>query len=211
MNNGQLKQLEQRWDAQWPTTAAQTRREVFQQLIAAYTSRDRHYHDLRHIADCLREFDSVKHLAHDPHAIEVAIWFHDVVYDGARQDNEERSAEIADEALQRLGASTALRRDVEALILFTRHDRDPDTSDGKLIVDIDLASLGRSAEVFDANGRAIRQEYANVPEEDFRKGRASLLGMFLSRPRIYMTDEFFNRYEQQARQNLQRSLNAIEA
>jgi predicted metal-dependent HD superfamily phosphohydrolase len=104
-----------------------------------------------------------------------------------------------------------MRREVDDLILFTRHDLDPDTRDGKLMVDIDLASLGLPPEMFDANGRAIREEYAHVPEDDFRRGRASLLGRFLNRPRIYLTDEFFNRYETQARQNLRRSLNSIDA
>jgi predicted metal-dependent HD superfamily phosphohydrolase len=209
--NALANTLAERWNSQWRTVPPQTRREVFDALITAYTQPDRHYHDLRHIADCLREFDSVKHLANDPQAVENAIFFHDVVYDGSRADNEERSADFAESCLKKLGASDALRGEVDRLILFTRHDRDPDTDDGRLMVDIDLASLGRSADVFDANGRAIRQEYANVPEEDFRRGRASLLGMFLNRPRIYMTDEFFNRYEKQARSNLQRSLDAIEA
>lgn len=211
MMDALVNQLARRWEGAWSAASPQVRRAVFDELIGAYTAADRHYHDLRHIAACLREFDSIKHLTSNPRAVEAAIWFHDVVYDGQRQDNEEQSAEFADAALVRLGADEALRREVRDLVLFTRHDQAPPTSDGRLMVDIDLASLGLPAEMFDANGLAIRQEYAHVPEADFRRGRASLLGRFLSRPRIYLTDEFFARYEEQARKNLRRSLSAIEA
>ena len=203
------KSLADRWERLWAAAPAHVRREIFDALLAAYNSPERHYHDLRHIATCLHEFDSVRHLATNSQAVEAAIWFHDVVYDGRRQDNEERSAQWAESCLQRLGVSDAIRAEVKDLILFTRHDRDPITVDGKLMVDIDLASLGFSPEVFDANGHAIRREYAHVPERDFLRGRASLLGRFLARPRIYLTDEFCRRYETQARANLQRSLSAI--
>ena len=206
-----VSKLAQRWEAAWGDASPEVRRDVFDALIAAYTAPDRHYHDIRHIAACLREFDSVRPLATNAQAVEAAIWFHDVVYDGHRQDNEERSADVAMDALARLGADDALRNAVRDLVLFTRHDHTPPTNDGKLMVDIDLASLGLPAEMFDANGDAIRLEYAHVPEADFRKGRASLLGRFLSRPRIYLTDEFYSRYEEQARKNLRRSLNAIGA
>ena len=207
-----LASLASRWELLWHEHAtADTRREILDQLIAAYTAPQRHYHDLRHVAECLREFDSVRHLAANPQAVEAAIWFHDVVYDGHRQDNEERSAEWAEESLQRLGASAALRAQVRDLVLFTRHDRPPVTADGKLMVDIDLASLGFAPDIFDANGRAIRREYPHVPEADFLRGRAALLGRFLDRPRIYLTEHFFAHYEQQARQNLQRTLSAIDA
>src|SRR4051794_16262917 len=94
-----------------------SRRREFDQLIAAYTAQDRYYHGIDHIADCLREFDSVGHLASDPQSIQLAIWFHDVVYDGRRMDNEELSADVADAALARLGATDELRDCVRKLIL----------------------------------------------------------------------------------------------
>ena len=110
-----------------------------------------------------------------------------------------------------MGAPADLCREVRELILFTRHDRTPPTQDGKLIVDIDLASLGAPENIFDANGEAIREEYAHVPEPDFNRGRANMLGRFLQRPRIYYTDAYFIRFERQARENLKRSLAAIGA
>ena len=200
-------EFRKRWEERFGGMGtAQSRAEVFDQLIAAYTAPSRHYHSLDHIAECLYEFDTVRAQAADPTAVEAAIWFHDVVYDGRRADNEEQSANIADAALEKLGAAMKLRERVRQLILLTRHDRAPDSEDGKLIVDIDLASLAVPAREFDHNTQLIRQEYPHISEEKFREGRCALLLRFLRRPRIYFTATFFNRSEQAARENLERAL-----
>ena len=200
-------QLRERWErACAGAGSVPLRQQVFKELCDAYTSADRFYHGIGHITECLREFDSVHELAMNPRAIELAIWFHDVVYDGRRTDNEERSAELADARLALLGVGDVFRGEVRRLILLTRHDGEPPDVDGKLIVDIDLASLARPAEVFDQNTRLIRREYPHVGEAEFARGRREMLGRFLARPRIYYTDVFFERYEQRARENLIRAL-----
>jgi len=197
--------LRRRWhDAMRGIGAPMLRDDIYRELVSAYTGPDRHYHDIRHIADCLREFDGVRHLAHNPDALQVAIWFHDVVYDGRRMDNEEQSAEVAADALQRLGASDAFIEQVQQLILFTRHNTEPDTPDGKLMVDIDLTSLALAPDRFDENSRRIRSEYLHVPDETFVRNRNDMLGGLLKRPRIYYTDVFYDRCEGQARENLER-------
>lgn len=203
-------ELQGRWEACCRGLGTpEARQDIFEQLVTAYARPDRHYHDLRHIAGCLAELNNTGQSPTNPQALELAIWFHDVVYDGRRQDNEERSADVAEAALRRLGVEEILRREVRELILLTRHDKVPPTIDGKLMVDIDLAGLGVAAEVFDANGLAIRQEYSHVSDAEFRRGRATLLGRFLERPRIYYTDAFHDRYEKQARANLGRALAAL--
>jgi predicted metal-dependent HD superfamily phosphohydrolase len=203
-------ELRERWEGLrlGGAGAAVTRGRVFDRLWAAYAGHDRHYHGIDHIDECLRELDSVRWLSRQPAALETAIWFHDVVYDGRQKDNEERSAQVANEELSRLDAPEALRAEVARLVLLTRHDRDPlpDDVDGQLIVDIDLASLARPPEVFDENTRRIRLEYPHVSDADFRRGRRDLLGTFLARPRIYHTEALSRRYERQARENLTRAL-----
>jgi predicted metal-dependent HD superfamily phosphohydrolase len=201
-------QLLRRWTALLDRAGAPSTRgeDVGQMLIASYTAPDRYYHGLDHIAECLNELDSIREQAGDSRAIELAIWFHDVIYDGRRTDNEERSADLANERLAELGLAESLRRDVHRLILCTRHDREPPDVDGKIMVDIDLASLGRPAEVFDENTRLIRKEYPHVADADFARGRRDMLGRFLARPRIYYTDFFRDRYESRARENLSRAL-----
>jgi predicted metal-dependent HD superfamily phosphohydrolase len=204
-----VKQLRGRWDSLWPDAAVADRGGVFDQLMSAYTGSDRHYHGAAHIIECLSEFDDVRSLASNWRAIEAAIWFHDVVYDGTKKDNEERSADFADSALGRLKQPEAFCAEVRRLILLTRHDHEPADIDGKLMVDIDLASLARSPEVFAENTRLIRLEYPHVNESEFARGRLSMLGRFLARRRIYYTDAFFDRYEKPARTNLQRGIDRM--
>lgn len=59
-----------------------------------YSEPHRHYHNFHHIADSLAEFDRARHLAREPLAVELAIWFHDTVYDTRAGNNEEQSAEL---------------------------------------------------------------------------------------------------------------------
>lgn len=178
--------------------------------IYYYREPQRHYHDWKHIEHCLAEFQAVKDQCKDATAVEAAIWFHDAVYDPRRHDNEKRSAELAAETLRELGIPGDFIAKVKSLILATRHDKRPGTNDGRLLADIDLAILGQEPVIFDWYERMIRQEYTHVPDEAFARGRAAILKRFLERPRIYWTDYFFQKYEQQARENLQRSMQKLQ-
>jgi predicted metal-dependent HD superfamily phosphohydrolase len=205
----------ERWRAMWAAFGADEayQLELFDELQRCYAEPGRAYHTLAHIRDCLRQFDLVRPLAGHPHRVECALWFHDVIYDPGRSDSEERSARWAVRALRQAGAPDPVPARVEALILATKHHAPPASPDpdAALVVDIDLAILGRPPAEFDAYEAAIRREYAALPEEDYRRGRAEFVRDLLARPRIYQTDYFFERYEAQARRNLVRSLERLEA
>ncbi len=206
-----LANLHSRWDALLrPLATPATRHHEFEQLIGHYREPHRAYHNLLHIVDCLHQFDGVRYMAPDPDAIEAAIWFHDVIYDPRASDNEGMSAAYADNSLARLGAAEPLRAEVNRLVLLTRHDAPPKDLAGQLMVDTDLSSLGAAAAVFDQNGQNIRREFAHVDDATYRASRAAILRTFAQRPRIYLTDVFFERYEEAARDNLRRALAALE-
>jgi len=181
-------------------------RAVFDDLYTRYTAADRRYHDIHHIDDCLRLFDTIRALASQPDAIELAIWFHDTIYDSHKSDNEEASASLADSALMQLGVPRPTTRSVCDLILTTKHNAPPADPDAALLVDIDLSILGQPAPVFDAYEAGVRFEYAWVPDSAFRAGRSKVLQSFLDRTRIYTTNYFRDAFESAARQNLNRSL-----
>jgi predicted metal-dependent HD superfamily phosphohydrolase len=182
---------------------------AFQLIEYAYTAPERHYHNVRHIADCLRELTALRPTCRDPLAVEAALLFHDFEYNPTRHDNEERSADEAAMALRAVGWEAPRIQLVRGLILATRHAAPPDTPDAALVTDIDLAVFGKDEETFDAYELAIRREYAHVPDDVFRAARSAVLRGFLSRPRIYATDSCADRYEMKARQNLGRSLAAL--
>jgi len=111
----------------------------WQELHAAYTQSWRAYHNLEHIGHCLAEFASAQHLAQNANAVEAAIWFHDAVYDPQAKDNEERSADLAGNFLSHAGQPNEFCDSVRALILATKHDTTPSSTDSRLLTDIDLA------------------------------------------------------------------------
>lgn len=171
------------------------REDILDLLKVRYAEPQRRYHTLEHIEHCLEEFDPRQ--AREPEAVELAIWFHDAVYDTRRAENEERSAEL-------LLALMPEAKSAARLILATKHHR-ASTPDEALLVDVDLAILGQPEARFDLYERQIREEYAWVPEPIFRQKRAAILRGFLDRPFIYGTEPFRARYEAAARRNLSRT------
>jgi predicted metal-dependent HD superfamily phosphohydrolase len=199
--------LEQRFAALWARLGLMGgSAPAFADLAGRYGEPHRAYHTLAHLEHCLRELDGARDLAADFDAVELALWFHDAVYDTHAADSEERSARLMAEAVGRAGGSAALRDKVAALILATRHAAEPEDADARLLVDVDLAILGQPEDAFDLYEHQVRREYGWVLEPVFRAGRAALLKGFLARRAIYATDQFRTMYEAQARANLARSL-----
>lgn len=182
-----------------------------QRLVAAYAEPSRHYHNLRHLEECLGESDAARALAQKPSLVEAALWFHDAVYDPTSGHNEEDSARLAVECLAAGGVSPELIDLVRQLILCTKTHVPAATPDAALLIDIDLAILGQPAARFWDYERAIRAEYAWVPEETFREKRAEILARFLARPAIYHTDFYRQKYENVARANLRAAITALQA
>ena len=183
---------------------------LFDSLDAAYGERDRHYHDRSHVAECLRQFRRVADLAECPADVELAIWFHDAVYDAREKDNEERSVQWAAQALRHAGAAAEPIDRVVELILATK-THEPASADAALMVDVDLGILGTSPETFERYDQAIALEYAWMEAEAYRVGRAAVLRSFLERTRIYRTDTFHNALDARARANLAAKVAELEA
>lgn len=191
-------------------TNSQDSSSLFADLVKHYSQYGRYYHNDEHINDCLRKLDVSKHLAVHSDMVELALWFHDVIYDSKAKDNEEQSAVFCANALIKANVPHEVVQSVSTLILITRHTGQPATEDEKLIVDIDLSILGEEQDKFERYERQIRQEYAWVPEEQFRVGRTAVLQGFINRKSIYYTDFFQQRYELQARKNLVNSMSALQ-
>jgi len=179
--------------------------EAYQELIEKYAEPHRKYHNLYHINICLAELETVKRFATNANALEIAIWYHDAIYDVWANDNEEKSAELAEKVIIDLGLSRALAQRVKGIILATKHNSVPDHYDAKLMLDIDIANFGK-AEMFKITNQLVREEYSAVAEKEFMEGRSNILAKFLNRPRIYLTNFFYNKYEDAAKKNIAGSI-----
>jgi len=183
--------------------------DAFTELTKCYAEKHRHYHTAQHIAECLARLDEARALCEHPDEVEIALWFHDAIYDTHAKDNEAQSADWAARVLHDAGAEKPVIDRVRTLIMATCHDALPETRDACVLVDIDLSILGAPPERFDAYELEIRAEYAWVPNILFRSTRRKILGEFLKRPSIYSTDDFKQKLENNARANLARSLRAL--
>lgn len=175
-------------------------------LLQAYAEPQRHYHTLQHLHECLAQFDEVATLPPHPHAIEMALWFHDAVYDVKASDNEQRSADWAREVLREAEVDATAVERVDRLILATRHTATPADADEQLLVDIDLSILGAASDRFGEYEQQIRREYAFVPRWLFKRKRRAILQGFLDRGRIYSTAHFHDALETRARHNLRAAI-----
>ncbi|MBI4175643.1 MAG: N-methyl-D-aspartate receptor NMDAR2C subunit [Candidatus Aenigmarchaeota archaeon] len=196
-----------RWLEFWKRIGAKgDPQKAYYMLEGLYSVQQRAYHNLSHIGRCLDEYHPARHLPEHPDEVEMALWFHDAFYDTMAADNETRSAQLAYRISRDIGLPDLFAGNVHDLILETRHIVTPFDIDSQVLADVDLSILGTPEVEFDEYENNIRKEYRWVPDWQFRAGRAKILGDFLARPSIYSTEFFREKYEGQARRNIERSL-----
>jgi len=194
--------FEHRWQRLWKELGLPAPAGLLAALLDAYSEAQRHYHTLQHLDECLAHFDALRQLAEHPAEIELALWFHDAVYDVHARDNEARSADWAASALLAAGLALDTCRRVHGLVIATCHDALPTSLDAQLLTDVDLAILGAGPERFAEYETQIRAEYGHVPQALFVEKRRQILQGFLDRERIFHTQPCQARFEAAARRNL---------
>lgn len=185
----------------------------FQEFARRYGEPHRKYHTLEHIRDCLEQFALVRAQCEYPLALEMAIWFHDFVYDPLRKDNEEESRKAMRRFLNRVYKKQRPSQEFENLmalgdqhIAATKHTAAQTGHDTQIMVDIDLSILGREWNVYEQYTQQIGEEYKAVMKLIYRFRRKSIMQSFLKRDRIFSTQLFYDRYETQARKNIAREI-----
>jgi predicted metal-dependent HD superfamily phosphohydrolase len=179
---------------------------VWARLVAAYGEPQRHYHTLDHIAAVVARGVQLRARFAQPDAALLALFFHDVVYDPARRDNEARSADLLQDWLGRhldAGIVTFCRTAIEAT---ASHAAQGDT-DIDLVLDIDMAILGASRDAYLRYAEGVAREYLPVYGlEAYAAGRAKLfLEPTLAHERLFLTAPFAG-LEDQARGNMTEEL-----
>ncbi|MFA1544878.1 HD domain-containing protein [Actinomadura chokoriensis] len=196
----------------WVALAGPHTRHIGVELDERYGEPHRRYHTRAHLTAVLDLVDELAGHAADPDAVRLAAWFHDAVYDPERADNEERSACLAARMLADTDLSPAGVQEVTRLVeLTTTHAPDEDDRNGQVLCDADLAVLGADPDTYAAYAAAVREEYAFVPDEFFRAGRAEVLNGLLALPKLFHTPDARARFEEHARNNIRTELMLLSA
>lgn len=181
-------------------------------VIKSYTTRNRYYHNLTHIAALLDWSDEYASYLQQKEIVDLAIFYHDVIYNPLRRDNEARSAILAMRDLRKLNFPPPQMNEIENFILATaKHDLGNADAESDLayFLDFDLAILGTDWESYLLYTQQIRKEYSIYPDFIYNEGRKKVLQSFLSKPHIFHTEKIIDQLEAQARSNLAREINLL--
>jgi predicted metal-dependent HD superfamily phosphohydrolase len=182
---------------------------MYENITRAYTEPHRHYHTLEHINQMLNLFDLTKSTARKTEELELAIIFHDLVYEIPSTQNELMSAKITMKFLQNCGVQESVIDRIFKLILSTRHDIELHDHDQQLLSDIDLSILGQESNIFEDYESKIRKEFQYIPKDIYIKGRIKVLNHFLQKSQIYHTEYFAQNYEHRSRINIKNSIHKL--
>ncbi|MFB7939120.1 hypothetical protein [Streptomyces sp. NPDC056049] len=212
-------QLLQRWNA--TLLAARAGREgpdptpYGRDLLGRWAEPQRRYHTVTHLRAVLDRIDELADQGGEGGELELvrlAAWFHDAVYRPDRSENEERSAALAERALNEAGLTAHEVAEVARLVRLTvTHDPDPGDLNGETLCDADLAILAGGPDTYRGYAAAVREEYGFVPDDAFREGRAAVLRQLLDLPRLFRTPYGAAVWESKARENLERELKELTA
>ncbi len=206
--------LHNRWASVWANLGIQNPLlpSLFRAIVSAYTHSGRYYHTLHHLCDLFAVLDTYRHQLEHPLAVDLAVFYHDIIYSTYRKDNEERSADYAQQQLALLGCSPDLISLVIELIRATkRHQPLHPTNDFYYFLDADLAILGTQHDTYKQYTKDIRKEYNLVPDLLYKQGRAKVLRIFVERQRFYYTNDLHQLFDAMARKNMLDELVMLEA
>jgi len=166
-------------------------------LMNCWSEPHRQYHTVQHLQECLALADAWgAQLSREQKAmLDLALWFHDAIYETRSNQNEARSASLAESSLFHSGISREYAKTVARMVLATAHNTPTEPGDylTDILLDIDLAILGAAPARFAEYERQIRSEYSWVDDETFEAGRGKVLTQFremvFSTPQtLYRTD-----------------------
>ncbi|WP_265427230.1 hypothetical protein [Chryseobacterium sp. YIM B08800] len=174
-----------------------------------YSEKSRHYHNLQHLENMFEEIDVVRNQIEKFDNISFSIFYHDVIYDATSKLNEEKSADVAKERLESLGVNNNDIQQVYEQIVATKSHQKSENKDTNFLLDADLSILGKSNEAYSEYTKQIRKEYSIYPDFLYKPGRKKVLQHFLELESIYKTEFFRNKYETQARENIEFELKSL--
>lgn len=179
-------------------------------LAKRYNSNSRHYHDLHHIHHLLHLAEQFEEHLKDKDIVTFSIFYHDIVYNVLRKDNEARSAVIAEKRLTRLKVPPEKITVISDFIKATQTHQIPGgapfAGDLAWFLDFDMAILAEPWSRYEHYAREVRKEYRIYPDLLYNPGRKSFLQKTIAAGHVFHTDHFRTHHEAAALANMEREL-----
>ncbi len=182
---------------------------LWKEIEQNHGKKNRHYHNLTHLKYLYDQLNEVKDKIVDWDIVLFALFYHDFIYNALKQNNEEESAKKAVEVLHILSVNKNRIELCNEIILATKGHNTSKNDDVNYFTDADLSILGSDWEYYKTYFKQVRKEYKYYPDFMYNKGRVKVLRHFLAMPRIFKTDDFYNRFERQAKENLQQEITIL--
>jgi predicted metal-dependent HD superfamily phosphohydrolase len=182
---------------------------LWNEIVYCYSKKKRQYHTLVHLKNVLKQLEAVRQYIEDWDTILFTLFYHDIVYNALKNDNEEASALLAKKNMTMLAVPNLMIEKCVLQILATKQHLLNIDSDSNYFTDADLSILGADWEAYSTYLTNVRKEYFIYPNFIYNPGRKKVLQHFLSMERIYKTDYFFERFEMQAKLNMQKEMKML--
>jgi len=183
--------------------------QLWREIEKKYSEKGRHYHNLNHLENMFSELEVVKDKILNFSNISFSVFYHDVIYDAASKLNEEKSADFAKQALEKLAVSPKDIKEILQQIIATKSHQLSENRDINYLMDADLSVLGKDTKTYIQYTQQIRKEYAIYPDFLYKPGRKKVLKHFLELENIFKTEYFRDKYELQAKENIRFELKSL--
>jgi predicted metal-dependent HD superfamily phosphohydrolase len=182
---------------------------LWNEIERKYAEKNRHYHTLQHLNNLLLELTPIQKEIENWETILFTLYYHDIIYTPQKFDNEEKSAALAEKRMKQLAIPNKVIEDCKLQILATKTHIKSANNDTNYFTDADLSILGQPWEIYETYLKNVRKEYAIYEDSIYNPGRKKVLLNFLQMDCIFKTDFFHNKYEIQAKQNLQNEIDLL--
>jgi predicted metal-dependent HD superfamily phosphohydrolase len=183
--------------------------DFWQEITTNYSAKNRHYHTLQHLENLLQQLNSVKSKIQHWETVLFSLYYHDVIYNPLKSDNEAQSAALAAKRMAQIGVPTTIIEACTQQILATKSHTATTDNDTNYFMDADLSVLGLPWEIYSDYYKNVRKEYSIYPNILYNPGRKKVLNHFLSMEPLFKTDFFYTAFEQNAKENLQKELEKL--
>ena len=183
--------------------------DMWNEIEVNYSGKKRHYHTLEHLENLLEQLSEIKDQIKEWNTVLFTLYYHDIIYNPLKNNNEEESSGLAEIRMKSISIPQQIIENCKTQILATKKHLASADNDTNCFTDADLSILGQNWNNYTNYAKNVRKEYSIYPALVYNSGRKKVLEHFLKMERIFKTIYFFEKFELQAKQNLQKELDAL--